>query len=321
MNANVQSIESSMEFMKPKTTFWGEFFTLIGLVLAGTIIALVMQLIISLSMISFNDFIQNPNEAQSKLLAATLAPENFVKLVVMQGLGTFLMMALPTFVFAKIIHKKPIAYLNINKKINFYSLVFVLAISIVGVALSGGLGELTEILPMSNSFRAWAEKLEKTYETGVMAFVNMKGLGDYFLSLTIIAILPAIFEELLFRGAFQKILITHFKNHHLSIFITGFVFSLIHFSVMGFLSRMMLGVVLGYVFYYGKSIWLNIIMHFINNGIAITAMYIAIKKGESITEAMKESVPIWVLPISLIAIIILLFYYKKYCENLNNSTK
>ena len=67
-----------------------------------------------------------------------------------------------------------------------------------------------------------------------MAIANMKTIQDYIFSLIIIALLPALFEEMLFRGALQPIIINISKNVFAGIFITSFLFSAFHVSYYGF---------------------------------------------------------------------------------------
>ncbi|MFY7965127.1 MAG: CPBP family intramembrane glutamic endopeptidase [Chitinophagaceae bacterium] len=314
MDANIQTNDWLENELNPKVSYAGQFAILIGLVLGGAIVAALIQLGVLMSITDLKTLMSGDTD---KLMALMALPQNNNKVMLMQVLGTLVMMAIPAFLFAKIVSKNSINYLGFNHKINHFQILLVIVIAIVGLFLSGGLGELNKLIPVSNSLKIKFEKLEDDYEKQVMIFSNMKTIGDYVISLIMIAILPAIFEELLFRGALQKLLIDWFKTPHIAIIVTSILFSLVHFSFYGFLPRMMLGMVLGYLFFYGKSIWLNILMHFINNGVAITAMYFAIKNNQSATEAMKDGFPIWVLIIVLPAMVGLLLAYKRICENLS----
>jgi ABC-type tungstate transport system substrate-binding protein len=87
------------------------------------------------------------------------------------------------------------------------------------------------------------------------------------------AFLPALFEEVLFRGALQNLLVKWWKAPLLGILFTALLFSLVHLSIYLFLSRAVLGFVLGLMYYKTKNIWVNIIAHFLNNAIVVTTMY------------------------------------------------
>ena len=84
----------------------------------------------------------------------------------------------------------------------------------------------------------------------------------------VIAFLPALFEETLFRGGMQNLFSRWFKKPLLAIVVTSIIFSAIHGSYLGFLSRFALGFLLGWIYYRTGNIWLNIIGHFFNNAFA-----------------------------------------------------
>ena len=94
------------------------------------------------------------------------------------------------------------------------------------------------------------------------------------INLIMIAALAAIGEELLFRSILQPSLIRVCKNAHIGIFITSAIFSFIHFEFYGFIPRLVLGMLLGYMFFYSRSIWVPMIMHFVNNGTAVVLYYL-----------------------------------------------
>jgi hypothetical protein len=84
-----------------------------------------------------------------------------------------------------------------------------------------------------------------------------------------IAILPALGEELLFRGLIQHLISRWFRNSHVAIFGTAFLFSFIHFQFFGFVPRFLLGLYFGYLLFWSGSLWLPIVAHLINNGLAV----------------------------------------------------
>lgn len=87
--------------------------------------------------------------------------------------------------------------------------------------------------------------------------------------LVVMALLPAIGEEFLFRGGLQKGIQNKTGNAHLAVWVTAFVFSFIHFQFYGFIPRFVLGIALGYFYVYGKSLWIPIWAHFVNNSTAV----------------------------------------------------
>lgn len=96
---------------------------------------------------------------------------------------------------------------------------------------------------------------------------------ELWFNLFIIAIIPAIGEEFIFRGILQKKLVDRLNNPHLGIWIAAFIFSAIHMQFQGFLSRMLLGGILGYLFYWTGNLWVPILAHLFNNAFQIVGQY------------------------------------------------
>jgi uncharacterized protein len=106
-------------------------------------------------------------------------------------------------------------------------------------------------------------------------FLNTSSILDLCTNLLIVALLAAFSEELIFRGVIQNLLFEANKNPFLSILCTAIIFSAIHFQFYGFLPRMMMGMFLGYLYYWSGSLWIPILAHAVNNGLAVlfTWMY------------------------------------------------
>ncbi|MDP4687503.1 MAG: CPBP family intramembrane metalloprotease [Salibacteraceae bacterium] len=96
---------------------------------------------------------------------------------------------------------------------------------------------------------------------------------DLIINLLVIAVFPAISEELFFRGFLQNTLLKMGRNHHVAIWVTAFIFSAIHMQFLGFFPRLILGAVLGYSAMYSRSLIVPIIGHFVNNGLAVVLTY------------------------------------------------
>jgi membrane protease YdiL (CAAX protease family) len=99
------------------------------------------------------------------------------------------------------------------------------------------------------------------------------GMGGVFVNLIVIAVIPAIGEELTFRGIIQKLLNRWFGHPHWAILLTAFLFSAMHVQFLSFIPRFFLGIILGYLFYWSGSIWLTMLVHFINNAVAVVFYY------------------------------------------------
>ena len=126
-----------------------------------------------------------------------------------------------------------------------------------------------------SSVEEWMKKSEFNAQKITQAFLEVKTITGLFVNLFVIAIIPAVGEELLFRGVFQQIFVNMTKNVHWGIIITAILFSAMHLQFYGFFPRMLMGVFLGYLLIWSKTIWLPIIAHFINNSFAVIFYFFA----------------------------------------------
>ncbi|MFZ1703328.1 MAG: type II CAAX endopeptidase family protein [Saprospiraceae bacterium] len=130
----------------------------------------------------------------------------------------------------------------------------------------------------------WMRNLDQNQFKALESLMQMNSLTDVLFNLLLFAVLPGIGEELLFRGVIQKELEKSLGKIHMAIWITSLVFALLHFQVVGFLPKLFIGLVLGYAYFYTKSIWVPMALHAINNGSATLALYFAGNSGFDVKE-------------------------------------
>jgi len=205
---------------------------------------------------------------------------------------------------------------------NFYSLkkidiilvllviLFMTAVSPVmeGVAITNQKMVLPEFLkPVENWMRNKEDELMKM----TVLLLRIESTGDFFINLFIIALMPAVGEELFFRGALQRSFKRMFKNPHVAIWLTAFIFSAIHLQFFGFFPRMILGAIFGYIYLWTGSLWYAMLAHFLNNAYAVCIAWYMQSKHMSLSEAdITLHFPWYGYVISLILSIFLLKYLK-----------
>jgi len=124
----------------------------------------------------------------------------------------------------------------------------------------------------------WMIEFEQTAERVIKALLQSQKPGILLINLFMIAVLPAIGEELLFRGVIQPYLFKAFRNTFFGVLLTAAFFSAFHMQFQGFLPRMVLGLIFGYLYVWTRSIWVPIVVHFFNNGLAVM-VYFFVGKG------------------------------------------
>ena len=286
---------------QPRYSPWGQFAILLCLCGAGLLIGSFASIAIVLSSL---------HVPFSQLKDALFKSENANLSRVLQSVATFFMMALPALIFARIMNRKPFRYIGFNSAISGKQAFILIGLVIIGLVLTGALSELNAMIPISKSLQQYFRLKEDEYNKEVFAIANMKTVQDYIISLIIIALLPAMFEEMLFRGALQPVMIKITKNAVAGIIITSILFSALHGSYYGFLPRVALGLILGYIYYFSKNLWLSVVFHFLNNALGITQMYALSKKGLLTQTAMKDdTLPLYY---GLIAVAVLFIAFKMF---------
>lgn len=140
-----------------------------------------------------------------------------------------------------------------------------------------------------------------------------------FTSLIFVAIIPAMGEELLFRGSLQKLLYQKSQNIHNSVFITAFIFSLMHFEITAFFYRFFLGVILGYTYFWSRTIVIPMIIHAFNNGLTVFYMYYSFQPQNPMESPSVDPNPAQSLIFSaLMAAMILFMFYMDYRRTENS---
>ncbi|MBY0476716.1 MAG: CPBP family intramembrane metalloprotease [Chitinophagaceae bacterium] len=232
-------------------------------------------------------------------------------LKVIQVVSTIIIFFIPAVITARIASTKPFPRLGFHKGIHLNRAITAILILLCALPLVGFLAEINKAIPISASLKKTFDALESQYAEQVKLMATFKSPADYMIALFIIALMPAIVEEIFFRGAMQNIFMRWFKIPWLVILITGFIFSAIHFSWYGFIPRLALGMVLGYIFYFTGNLWYSIIAHFFNNALMVTILYWQYTKDKKIDMEVGESAPWWAGAISAAVVFGLFVLLKK----------
>lgn len=291
--------------------YWGQLGLLTAFVGAGIIVGFVASMIPLISSIDFAS-----KDSFEKQVQNILRPENATALRWSQTLGTIFMFLIPVVLYARICHVKAMKHLGFRNNINWKQAVlaiFIMLACLPGVDL---LQELTRMLPWSKETLQKFTAAEDMYFKTVTVIARMDNLWDYIISVLVIALVPAIVEEVLFRGGVQNLLSRWFKMPIVAIVITSVLFSAVHGSYLGFLSRFALGFVLGWMYYRTGNIWINILAHLFNNAAAVTQLYLLSKPGKPIDAALMDThAPWWLGLVSTAILVGLLIAFDKVGKN------
>ena len=236
-------------------------------------------------------------------------PAYYYAVIVLQAISTFFIFFLPAWIFAMICYRSPVRFMGLDTPFNYRQVLWVLAILALTFPLSGALSELARAIPLPQNWETKFKAMETAREAQEAILIKINSLPKYLISLALIGVLPAIIEEVLFRGTIQNFLTRWFKGPWAAILLTAFIFSIIHMSFYGFFVRFALGIILGLIFYYSGSLWLVIILHFLFNALQVTALYIVNTGQNPSVKDVEGNFPMWIGPI---AIVFLYYAFMKF---------
>jgi uncharacterized protein len=183
---------------------------------------------------------------------------------------------IPGLILAAMFRKENESFLRINRtpEINTLLLVILLALALIPVTMYTGILNSKLSLPEQLSgIEKWIKSKEEFASDLTDLFIRSSGAGELVINIFILALLPSIAEEIIFRGILQNLLSRIFRSANTGIWVTAIIFSAIHLQFYGFLPRLILGLSFGYLFYWSGNLWLPVMAHFVNNLVPVIMAY------------------------------------------------
>ncbi len=231
---------------------------------------------------------------------------------VLQSIGMFVV---PPFILAWLYHGDILEYLQLNRstKMPTYLLAALTLLAVIPfINFLGSLNSQMKLPESLSGIENWMKSMEDAAQVIVDKFMKVGSISGLLFNIFMIAIIPAIGEELMFRGVIQKIFTGWTKNPHWGIWITAFLFSAMHMQFYGFLPRMVLGAMFGYLLVWTGTMWVPILAHFVNNTMGVIG-YFLINKG-TITKDVEdwgtgpEQLPLVILSFAVVGFMLFLIF-------------
>jgi uncharacterized protein len=244
-----------------------------------------------------------------------ISPELVVKFKWAQLLGAILTFIAPALLFGYYSSPKALPYVGLQRRLSPLLVLASILLLLTVQPFVGWLGDLNSKISFG-SFQKTMEEAEANYTRMLQSFLQMKNLGAMLINLVIMALLPAIGEELFFRGAFQKALLRLSHQPWLAILVSAIVFTVLHGTIFKFIPIFTLGIILGTIYHVTRNLWYTIIIHFLNNALAVLAVYFSTRVPFLQKLANDDLRISWYMAIGslLIAVAIILFMQKKSDE-------
>ena len=206
---------------------------------------------------------------------------------------------------------RPFHWLRMDKMISWHVVglaALVMVCAIPGINLLADLNGRIVLPECLSSLEQFFRQMEEEAALLTKRFMQADNVWVMMINMGLMAVLPALAEEMSFRGVLQQLLSG--KRTHVAIWLTAVIFSAIHMQFYGFIPRMLMGALFGYVFVWTGSLWVPIVMHFVNNGMAVLVYYILSLQGVAMetnyADTLGAGTTWWLGVISLLTVGILL---------------
>jgi membrane protease YdiL (CAAX protease family) len=199
-------------------------------------------------------------------------PGMIIYLKFVQSITSIGMFIVSSWITAWSLSTDPVKFLGLNLWPGFFITSLVIILTFFTLPMNNYLTYFNNQLELPSALSGIQEYFvskEAQMEDIMNGFLSVQTFGGLLMNIIIIGLIPALGEEFLFRGLIQKLLIKGFKKVHLAVILTAFVFALFHFQFLSLLPRFVLGIILGYLYIWSGSLWMSILMHFINNSLAV----------------------------------------------------
>lgn len=204
-----------------------------------------------------------------------------------QALGMFVLAALS---LAFLVSKNMREYLSLDVRPTHIVIVLTIACIWLSMPLVNFIGEWNASLSLPDSMgrlETLFREMEDAAERLTLKMLVTDSFFQFFLNIVVMALLPAVGEELFFRGVMQNSIERSAKNEHVAVWITAAVFSFVHFQFFGFVPRLLLGAFLGYLLCWSRSLIVPMVAHFVNNATIVTIYYMYSDDTKKMEEAER----------------------------------
>jgi Predicted metal-dependent membrane protease len=244
-------------------------------------------------------------------------PNIKIPLYIIQGCATFTGLIVAPAIYLNT-RRKSLGDFFQSKGINWIPILLTAFVVIIFMAVNSVFIEWNskfDFPEFAGEFESWARDRENTAEQLTKFLTHFDSGAQVLLALIVIAVLPAVGEEIVFRGLIQNELYRGTGNIHVSIWFAAILFSAIHMQFFGFVPRLLLGAMFGYLYYWSGNLSLAILAHFVNNAVSVVALYLYQQGKFTFDVESQESAPANVVVISAVITAGLLYFFYKFYQD------
>lgn len=241
------------------------------------------------------------------------------QLLITQGVATLIGLILLPALHVKVLERKSLSSFFPPQEKLFTAILLVLG---VGITFTVAISPLVEwnmnvkFPEFLKEFEVWAKNAESQATNLTKVMTTFASPGELLFGLIVIAVLPAIGEEVVFRGLFQNELMRASGNIHVAIWVSALIFSTIHFQFFGFIPRLLLGALFGYLYFWSANLLIPIVAHFFNNAFGVVMIYLYQNKVTDLNVEDSSAAPVMYVIMNLFITAGLLYFFRKHYQSM-----
>lgn len=247
------------------------------------------------------------------------APFTVASLKWMQLIQTAAIFLLPPLCMAYLWSPEPLRWLQVPKTQPCRPLLVAALLMLLALPAINLLSYLNQQLVLPEGMQAleqWMKQQEQSAALITEQFLQVNTIGGLLVNLLLMALLPAVAEELTFRGVLQRLFQTKGDENrvpHLAIWCSAILFSAIHLQFYGFIPRMLMGALFGYMLAWTGSLWVPIIMHLTNNTMAVLLYFLALRCAWDTdkVDAIGTGDTLWLGIVSMVLTVVGIYIFRR----------
>ena len=234
-----------------------------------------------------------------------------------QLLQTAAMFLLPPLCMAYLWSQEPMKWLKVSEFQSFKvsgAAILLMLVALPAINLLSYWNQQMTLPAFLKPLEAWMKAQEESAALLTEQFLNVTTFGGLVVNLLLMAVLPAVAEELTFRGVLQQLFeVKGERVPHLAIWCSAILFSAIHMQFYGFVPRMLMGALFGYMLAWTGSLWVPILMHMTNNAVAVILYFVALRADWDMekVDAIGTNDTLWLGVVSMVITIVGIYIFRR----------
>ena len=184
----------------------------------------------------------------------------------------------PAIAAMAIFYRRPLHVMCLDRAPQWTAILVVVAFYIVSLPAMNWLVDLNASMSLPEGLSKLEQllrSLEDSAADATLQLLDITSIGQLIATVAVVGFMAGLSEEIVFRGAMLRTMQDSRLGTHAVVWIVAIVFSAIHLQFYGFLPRMILGLWLGYLLVWTRSLWVPIIAHTLNNSTVVVLSYLA----------------------------------------------